>query len=78
MTIRGDFIQHCADYPETAILINREKTTYFITNLDRQELEAVIEKPALLYDVKFEHGLVALIANDVDDKPGALPLLKKH
>lgn len=77
VTIRGDFLERCADYPEAADLINEARpTAYIVKPLSRLELEETIEHPAALHGVKFERGLVSQIADDVDDQPGALPLLQ--
>lgn len=76
-TIRGDFLDRCAEYPEAVNLINHaQPTTYVVTPLSRRELEEAIEKPAALHGVKFEGGLVSQIADDVEHQPGALPLLQ--
>lgn len=77
VAIRGDFLDRCAAYPEAANLINRtQPTTYVVEPLSRQEIEETIEKPAELHGVGFEPGLVSQIAEDVENQPGALPLLQ--
>ncbi|MCL1464728.1 caspase family protein [Argonema galeatum] len=77
VAIRTDFLDRCAAYPKVANLINRtQPTTYMVTPLSRQELENAIEEPASLHGVKFERGLISQIADDVNDQPGALPLLQ--
>jgi WD40 repeat protein/energy-coupling factor transporter ATP-binding protein EcfA2 len=76
-TIRGDFLDRCAEYPEAVNLINRaQPTTYVVTPLSRQELEEAIEKPATLHGVTFERGLVSQIIEDVENQAGTLPLLQ--
>ena len=77
ITIRSDFIERCADYQEAATLINRDlATTYFVKKLELKELLEAIEEPARKNGVSFEPGLVSQIVNDVEDQPGALPLLQ--
>ncbi|OYQ63145.1 hypothetical protein B9G53_18550 [Pseudanabaena sp. SR411] len=77
ITIRGDFLQQCAEYPETATLINRnEPTTYFITPHTEIELEKAIAEPARKQGVIFEDGLISEILQDVANQSGALPLLQ--
>ncbi|HEY9691784.1 MAG TPA: caspase family protein [Oculatellaceae cyanobacterium] len=77
VAMRGDFLDRCAAYPQPANLINRaEPTTYMVTPMNIEELQEAIEKPAFLHGVKFEQGLVAQILSDVEDQPGALPLLQ--
>jgi WD40 repeat protein/energy-coupling factor transporter ATP-binding protein EcfA2 len=76
-TIRGDFLDRCAEYPEAVSLINRaQPTTYVVTPLSRSELEEAIEKPATLHGVTFERGLVSQIIEDVENQAGTLPLLQ--
>jgi WD40 repeat protein/energy-coupling factor transporter ATP-binding protein EcfA2 len=77
VAIRGDFLDRCAAYPEPATLINSTETRpYMVTPLSLAELEEAIEKPAVSHGVMFERGLVSQILEDVDDQPGALPLLQ--
>jgi WD40 repeat protein/energy-coupling factor transporter ATP-binding protein EcfA2 len=77
VAIRAAFLEQCAPYPEAAELINQARpTTYIVPPLTFAELEAAIEHPASLHGVRFERGLVSQIANDVADRPGALPLMQ--
>lgn len=75
IAIRGDFLDRCAAYPEAASLINQTQPN-LVTPLTLLELNEAVEKPASLHGVNFESGLVSQIANDVIDRPGALPLLQ--
>ncbi|MEH2231654.1 MAG: caspase family protein [Nostoc sp.] len=77
LTIRGDFLNKCADYVEIITLINSFPPTSFIVPImSFAELEEAIEKPAKLHGVTFEHGLVSQIFADVVNRPGALPILQ--
>lgn len=77
ITIRGDFLNRCADYLEIANLINSiPPTSFIVTPMSPTELEEAIEKPAQLHGVAFELGLVSQIATDVINRPGALPILQ--
>ncbi|QSJ15844.1 caspase family protein [Nostoc sp. UHCC 0702] len=77
LTIRGDFLNRCADYVEIISLINSvPPTSFIVTPMSFTELEEAIEKPAKLHGVNFEHGLVSQIATDVVNRPGALPILQ--
>ncbi|MBD2044151.1 caspase family protein [Coleofasciculus sp. FACHB-64] len=77
VAIRGDFLDRCAAYPEAVNLINRtQPTTYVVELLSHSEIVETIEKPAELHGVGFEPGLVSQIAEDVENQPGALPLLQ--
>jgi WD40 repeat protein/energy-coupling factor transporter ATP-binding protein EcfA2 len=77
LTIRGDFLNRCADYLEIITLINSiPPTSFIVTPMSFSELEEAIEKPAKLHGVTFEHGLVSQISADVVNRPGALPILQ--
>ncbi|MEH1863083.1 MAG: hypothetical protein V7L21_34915 [Nostoc sp.] len=77
LTIRGDFLNRCADYLEITTLINSiPPTSFIVTPMSFTELEEAIEKPAKLHGVTFERGLVSQISADVVNRPGALPILQ--
>ncbi|MDZ8051247.1 MAG: caspase family protein [Aulosira sp. ZfuVER01] len=77
LTIRGDFLNRCADYLEIADLINSvPPTSFIVTPMSFTDLEEAIEKPANLHGVTFENSLVSQIAADVINRPGALPILQ--
>ncbi|AVH69461.1 nSTAND1 domain-containing NTPase [Nostoc sp. 'Lobaria pulmonaria (5183) cyanobiont'] len=77
LTIRGDFLNRCADYREIITLINNiPPTSFIITPMSFAELEEAIEKPAKLHGVIFERGLVSQISADVVNRPGVLPILQ--
>ncbi|MBD2358403.1 caspase family protein [Tolypothrix sp. FACHB-123] len=77
ITIRGDFLNRCAEYLEIADLINSvPPTSFIVTSMSLTDLEAAIERPAHIHGVTFEHGLVSQIAADVMNRPGALPILQ--
>ncbi|PHM11743.1 nSTAND1 domain-containing NTPase [Nostoc sp. 'Peltigera malacea cyanobiont' DB3992] len=77
LTIRGDFLNRCADYLEIITLINSiPPTSFIVTPMSFVELEEAIEKPAKLHGVTFEHSLVSQIFADVVNRPGALPILQ--
>ena len=44
--------------------------------MNREELQAAIRRPAENAKVSFEPGLVATLLDDVENKPGSLPLLQ--
>ncbi|MBX9258005.1 caspase family protein [Desmonostoc muscorum CCALA 125] len=77
LTIRGDFLNRCADYLEIITLINSfPPTSFIVPPMSFTELEEAIEKPAKLHGVNFEHSLVSQIITDVVNRPGALPILQ--
>ncbi|MBW4691785.1 MAG: caspase family protein [Lyngbya sp. HA4199-MV5] len=81
VAMRGDFLDRCAKFQESADLINSTApTTYMVTPLTEAKLVAELEDsiicPAALHEVSFEPGLVSRIVNDVVNQPGAMPLLQ--
>jgi WD40 repeat protein/energy-coupling factor transporter ATP-binding protein EcfA2 len=81
IALRGDFLDRCAKFQESADLINTTApTTYIVTPLTEAKLVAELEEsitcPAALHGVSFEQGLVARIVDDVINQPGAMPLLQ--
>lgn len=77
VAIRGDFLDRCAGYEETANLINcTQPTTYLVTPMTTAELTEAIEQPAEKHAIAFESGLVEQIIIDVVNQAGALPLLQ--
>ncbi len=73
-TCRADFFDHPLRHPELAQLLR--DNTIPITPLAPDELERVIVDPAAQVGVEFEPGLVSAIVAEVNDQPGALPLLQ--
>ena len=77
VAIRGDFLDRCAGYEETANLINcTQPTTYLVTPMTTAELTEAIQQPAEKHAITFESGLVEQIIIDVVNQAGALPLLQ--
>lgn len=78
LTIRNDFLDRCAKFPEVAALINSKAPPklYLVPELSLAELQAAIVKPALRHGVTFAEGLAADIAAEVMDQRGSLPLLQ--
>jgi hypothetical protein len=74
LTMRADFLGNALAYPPFADQLRG--TDIKIRSMNREELAAVIEKPATQLGVSFEGGLVERILDDVADQPGNLPLLE--
>jgi WD40 repeat protein len=73
-TMRADFLGQALSYrPFADVLQNADLK---LGPMNREELAEVIEKPAEMLGVTFEEGLVKRILDDVDKKPGILPLLE--
>ncbi len=74
VTLRADFLDHPLRYPEFGELMRSGMVA--VTAPSEDELAAAIERPAATVGVRFEPGLVSQIIADVQDEPGALPLLQ--
>jgi hypothetical protein len=74
LTMRADFYQKCATYPELAARIAANQ--FLVSPMPAAGLRQAIEEPARRVALEFEEGLVATILDDVERQPGALPLLE--
>ncbi len=74
VTLRADFYDRPLMHPQLGQLFKERQET--ITVMTRDELIEAIQKPAESVGAKLETGLVDLIANDILEEPGALPLLQ--
>lgn len=76
LTLRGDFYDRPMYYPALGSLIEQQSKSVFPMN--RQELQAAIVKPAALADVQvtFEEHVIGNLLAEVQEQPGALPLLQ--
>ncbi|MDZ7950489.1 WD40 repeat domain-containing protein [Nostoc sp. DedQUE09] len=73
-TMRADFLGNALSYPAFGDLL--QNTDIKIRSMNPSELSQVIVKPAEKVGITFEAGLEERILNDVEDKPGNLPLLE--
>jgi WD40 repeat protein len=74
LTMRADFFGHALLYrPLTDALQGHVEN---LGPMSRAELRLAIEKPAENAKVSFEPGLVETLLDDVESKPGSLPLLQ--
>ncbi|HEX8651154.1 MAG TPA: TIR domain-containing protein [Pyrinomonadaceae bacterium] len=74
LTLRADFYQKCAAYPELSERIAAHQ--FLVSPMDEKNLKQVIEEPAWHVGLEFEQGLVETILDDIQSQPGALPLLE--
>ena len=74
VTLRADYYDRPLHYPEFGELVRSRMET--ILPLSADELERAISRPAEQVGIRFQDGLVASIASDVSNQPGALPLLQ--
>ena len=74
ITMRGDFVDDCALYPQFhTLLAARQLAIGFMTPT---ELRAAIEQQAEVVGLRFEVNLVNTILDAVAGQPGAMPLLQ--
>jgi len=74
ITLRADFYDRPLQYSGLSELMR--DNTEIVLPLSLPEMEEAITQPASRYGIQFEHGLVTRIINDVNQQPGALPLLQ--
>jgi len=74
ITLRADFYDRPLLYGRFGELMRQR--TELVLPLNEEELEEAIVKPARGARVALENGLVAAIIQDVNEQPGALPLLQ--
>ncbi len=73
-TMRADFLGNALSYPPFGDVL--QNTDIKIRSMNHSELSQVIVKPAEKVGITFEAGLVERILDDVEDKPGNLPMLE--
>jgi WD40 repeat protein/energy-coupling factor transporter ATP-binding protein EcfA2 len=74
LTLRADFYHKCAAYPELSARISARQ--FLVSLMGANNLRQVIEEPAWHVGLELEQGLVGTILEDVENQPGALPLLE--
>ncbi len=73
LAVRADFYGRCAAYPELSRLVDANHV--LVGPMQRDELRRAIELPAQRGGLRVEPELVDRLLADVEDEPGALPLL---
>ena len=74
VTLRADFYDRPLGYLPLGELLQQHTEVALPLSLD--ELEQAVRGPAARRGVRLETGLMAAIASDIRDQPGALPLLQ--
>ncbi len=74
-TLRADFLNYVLSYRPFADAFG-DSLPMFLSSMNRQELQAVIELPAQQIGVQLEEGLTDRILDDIQQEPGNLPLLE--
>ncbi len=81
ITLRSDFVGHCGELVlnDQGLRLDRilfdEAHRVSIAQMGPQQLREVIVRPASQVGLQLEAGLVERMLHDVDQEPGALPLL---
>src|SRR5215207_465474 len=73
LAIRADFYGRCAAYPQLSRLLAANHV--LVGSMRHAELRRVIVGPAQRVGLHVEPDLVEALVHDVEDEPGALPLL---
>jgi WD40 repeat protein/DNA-binding SARP family transcriptional activator len=73
IALRADKLGEVASHRAVTALVGRG--LYLLTSMTGADLRAAIEEPARQSGLLLEAGLVDLLLRDVEDEPGALPLL---
>jgi energy-coupling factor transporter ATP-binding protein EcfA2 len=74
LTLRADFVSQAINYRPLADKL-KDRVEY-LGPMTRGELREAIVEPAKAVGVEFEPGLVDTILDDVEKRPGSLPLLQ--
>jgi WD40 repeat protein/energy-coupling factor transporter ATP-binding protein EcfA2 len=74
LTLRADFYPKCATYPELSARMSEQQ--FLVSLMGANNLRQAIEEPAWHVGLEFEQGLVETILDQVENQPGALPLLE--
>jgi DNA-binding SARP family transcriptional activator/WD40 repeat protein len=73
LALRADRLGDLVVFPTLTGLVQR--CLHLLTRMTETDLRAAIERPARQAGLLLEPGLVDLLLRDVEDEPGALPLL---
>lgn len=73
LVLRADSVSGLALSPDLSRLA--EEGLHLVASMTAPELRAAVEEPARRAGLRLEAGLVELLIREVEDEPGALPLL---
>jgi WD40 repeat protein/energy-coupling factor transporter ATP-binding protein EcfA2 len=74
LALRSDFVSNCAAYPQLNTLLNQQFIQ--VGAMQTAELVSAIARPALQVGLRIDPDLVTQIVNDMQNEPGALPLMQ--
>lgn len=72
--LRSDFVSNFAEYPHLNTLLNQQFLQ--VGAMQPDELVQAIASPALQVGLRIDPDLIAQIVNDMENEPGALPLMQ--
>jgi hypothetical protein len=72
LSLRSDFISHCARYPDLRELMSQQ--FQLVGAMEAHDLAKAITLPALEVGAEIDPALVSRIMADMKGEPGALPL----
>jgi len=73
LSLRADFVSHCARYPDLRALMSQQ--FQLVGAMDPPDLAKAITLPALEVGAEIDPALVSRIMADMKGEPGALPLM---
>lgn len=73
IAVRADFLGRCAAHPRLTAAL--QDATVLAGPMSREELREAIVKPAQVAGLIVERSLTACLLDEVEDEPGALPLM---
>ncbi|MBK8434329.1 MAG: ATP-binding protein, partial [Chloroflexi bacterium] len=73
LSLRSDFISHCARYPALRELLNQQ--FMLVGGMEAHDLAKAITLPALEVGAEIDPALVSRIMADMKGEPGVLPLM---
>jgi energy-coupling factor transporter ATP-binding protein EcfA2 len=74
ITMRADFYPWCGAYAALSTLMSAWQ--FLVGPMSTEGLRQAILEPARVTGLRFEEGLADIILDEVEDRPGALPLLE--
>jgi WD40 repeat protein len=81
-TLRVDYFSRCGELTVDSTgkrldaVVYSDEHRMFVTQLQGEQLQAIIEGPARKVGLRLDEGLVEVLRRDVGAEPGALPLLE--
>jgi WD40 repeat protein/energy-coupling factor transporter ATP-binding protein EcfA2 len=74
LTLRSEYVSECSRFHSLTNLMN--SSSYLLPQIAHDYLGTVIEEPMKVSGASIDRSLVRLIVNDMEDRPGQLPVLQ--